>query len=960
MPLRAPALVLALAAALTLQPLVAPAQQAREPLRVRLIYTGRSLGALGVLRDPDEHELLIETARAAGLPVRMGQLMGWRAAHASLFSPDGDLEAADLARLLANPSLFGPPISRLALTTNNAVLLQLDEGPKRLVAMAAGNARAAVDFPDLTESLVTVRQARLPGGKAVSMVLESSAPWAVDPLAWSEAEINAIEAGPDVLFEIAVNLGQMGPRATALANAQRLAAERGARTVVIDLGERDGDLGLERLDRARLDYDTLALQGYQVVVPYEFDLALGPSDLGTLQAERPGLVFLASNVTATSAPALFQARRMIEIEGVRIGLIGLVDPELRGVLAAGARRDLVFESPIAAAAREIAELRKAGADAVIALSNLHPRDNGLLAREVAGLDAIVADLHVRWSPEDIETQVTLPDRPRSRPGSPALVARSFANGLGLGTLELEFRDGPGGRRYLAALSHRLESITDRLPTDVALVRQIRARGAAAERPRGPVMVPALSDLVAVRPSLGTFDATAAEGRISKRMWEEFLARLLRVEATAEVGIIRKLPNFPPTVGALREADVRAWLWTEDDLVTLDLSGADLKAIMAEDSTSDLVVVGLDRRRGTVNGRRIQDVTLYRVATTDQLVDGARFRAFERARRVARRFQVDRRGGIHAAGGGDPLPIKAYVIEQLARLKAQSTTWPAPLAHLLDRDATYEPLFTFSFDRPTVFASFNRTVNTEGYGSVPESRIQASDSQVIGVSGRYLLGYERERVAWEFGTLAAYARNRVNSQPRGSYVNSETADDLQVDVTLRARRGDNGGRPRPFTRVAFDTEFTPSIDPGTGDPNRHQRLARASAGLSRISPRWPLVELAAAMQTDLTRGSYQYGVEGTVQFQRRLSRASQVRFRWDNAFSYYFPSITDNDTDLGVRLRSLAELQIPLVDALSLSIAGDVFVFRGKVPATDKAGASALLRVGLSYDRLWKPRYQPFF
>ena len=62
----------------------------------------------------------------------------------------------------------------------------------------------------------------------------------------------------------------------------------------------------------------------------------------------------------------------------------------------------------------------------------------------------------------------------------------------------------------------------------------------------------------------------------------------------------------------------------------------------------------------------------------------------------------------------------------------------------------------------------------------------------------------------------------------------------------------------------------------------------------------------------------------------------------------------------MRLRSLAELQIPQGDALSLSVAGDVLVFRGKVPATDTAGPSALLRVGLSYDRLWNPRYQPFF
>ena len=39
---------------------------------------------------------------------------------------------------------------------------------------------------------------------------------------------------------------------------------------------------------------------------------------------------------------------------------------------------------------------------------------------------------------------------------------------------------------------------------------------------------------------------------------------------------------------------------------------------------------------------------------------------------------------------------------------------------------------------------------------------------------------------------------------------------------------------------------------------------------------------------------------------------------------------------------------------------DVFAFRGKIPGMLRPGASALLRVGLTYDRRWKPRYQPFF
>lgn len=41
------------------------------------------------------------------------------------------------------------------------------------------------------------------------------------------------------------------------------------------------------------------------------------------------------------------------------------------------------------------------------------------------------------------------------------------------------------------------------------------------------------------------------------------------------------------------------------------------------------------------------------------------------------------------------------------------------------------------------------------------------------------------------------------------------------------------------------------------------------------------------------------------------------------------------------------------------IAADMFVFKGKVEATRHPATSVLLRVGVTYDRLWKPRYQPF-
>lgn len=47
------------------------AAQSTDSIRVSLLYTGNSLGALGVLRAQGEHELLTEQANVIGLPFRL-------------------------------------------------------------------------------------------------------------------------------------------------------------------------------------------------------------------------------------------------------------------------------------------------------------------------------------------------------------------------------------------------------------------------------------------------------------------------------------------------------------------------------------------------------------------------------------------------------------------------------------------------------------------------------------------------------------------------------------------------------------------------------------------------------------------------------------------------------------------------------------------------------------------------
>jgi hypothetical protein len=87
-----------------------------------------------------------------------------------------------------------------------------------------------------------------------------------------------------------------------------------------------------------------------------------------------------------------------------------------------------------------------------------------------------------------------------------------------------------------------------------------------------------------------------------------------------------------------------------------------------------------------------------------------------------------------------------------------------------------------------------------------------------------------------------------------------------------------------------------------------------------------------------------------------------RVQWKNSleFKYLFPTRTDTESDLGLSAKWISSLDIGLTEHLFLSLFADSFIFQGKLPTTSQVGASFLLGVGLSYDRLWKPLYEGLF
>ena len=936
-------------------------QAATGETTVSIIYTGRSLGALGGLRSQDEHELITEQASAEGLTFKLVSHMAWRSPGIAVFlstdSPEGD-ELPGLLAALPTAERFD---SVRALRSGSVLLVQDPQRPEPdLLALLMRNPRRVAEFPDLVETRVTVRRLRAPRGERAYSVEDIGAEWPMDPAAWTTGEMNRINVGDSRVFELPLNIGEMGSRATLLRRITGEARATSAATVLADLGQRDGDLGVPRRERAGIDYSALARLEYSLAVPYEFELALGRDGLQELREEFPGIRFLASNVKAKDSTLLAQ-RFLLEAGGIKLGLLGLVSPQIRSGLPRDILNDFTIEPPAAAARQQAAALRLAGAEVVVALSNLDPADNAAIASQVTGIDAIVADLHARLSPEEVRTEVFLPDRPRSRPGSPALVARGFANGLGIGRLDLRFREQPGGGHYLIGLSHTLTSVTDRIAPDTAVVNQIRSMAQVARIPKGELMFPSFNELAARHPRLAEFDETTRQGRVSQRMWEEFVARLLRSGSRAEVAVIRKFPQFPPLIGKLHEDEIRAWLWSEDQVMVLDLRGADLRRLIETDTRGELVVSGMDPARFRVMGRRIDPDVHYRVATTDVLVEGSRTDLFRQARRVRRHFRITEEGGL-TAGGSETVALRDFILSELHRIRAlgKGDEYLDRIAARVSPDPPYENLLLFAFERPTLWSSLNRTYSRGSYGSVPESRVTSTNAWVIGASGRLKATYDRSRFAADLGVTAAYSRQSASVEGGGSRV-SESADDFKVDVTFRRKGVEGGHRVQPFVRGLFDTEFSRTVNPVSGASNPRQLALRGAVGLTRPpTPTWRVAELAGVVENDFGAPHAVFGLQARTEARWPLAAGGSVLYIFRNDATYFLPSPRDTEADLALRYNMVHELIIPLVEELALSVGADLFFFQGKVEATRRPGASMLLRVGLTYDRIWKPRYQPLF
>src|SRR5258705_1588681 len=303
---------------------------------------------------------------------------------------------------------------------------------------------------------------------------------------------------------------------------------------------------------------------------HEFDF--GPGPMASARASA-GFPWLCANLRAANGSLAFAPSLIKTVGGIRVGIVGVTTLITAAWLDWTRIGGLRFEPPVDAARAEVTRLRdKERCDLVILVAHTglerdpatgEPRPGELdgenwawrLANEVKGIDALVIG----------HTHVVIPEQTIGG----TLVAQAGARGEGLGRIDFVLqRDDAAQPWRVASRAGKFLAVTDSTASDSAIVRLGRAdREVAAEqlahvlrRTNRPVGSPA--------------------GRLADGELPELIHEAQLQASGAEVSLVTLPdPGLRLGPGAVLTRDVFRIVPYENPLVVLDLSGADLKAVL---------------------------------------------------------------------------------------------------------------------------------------------------------------------------------------------------------------------------------------------------------------------------------------------------------------------------------------------------------------------------------------------
>ncbi|MGM9998364.1 MAG: bifunctional metallophosphatase/5'-nucleotidase [Candidatus Bruticola sp.] len=177
-----------------------------------------------------------------------------------------------------------------------------------------------------------------------------------------------------------------------------------------------------------------------------------------------------------------QPYRIIELDGVKVGILGLDTPDIKHFVAANKLEDLVFRKSAKTVKYYLPIMREAGADLVVVLSHIGYDNDLKLADKVPGIDLIVG----------AHSHTVLPE---GHIVGKTLIAQAGFAAKYLGEIKLNLEGRPGHWRLVEAKSSLLPVICDQLQPDAEVEKILQPYRQEAKKIGEQIVAEATEDVM---------------------------------------------------------------------------------------------------------------------------------------------------------------------------------------------------------------------------------------------------------------------------------------------------------------------------------------------------------------------------------------------------------------------------------------------------------------------------------
>lgn len=709
--------------------------------------------------------------------------------------------------------------------------------------------------------------------------------------------------------------------------------------VILDAGNALSPHYYSRIDRGELTFQALDQIRYDALNLGSHDFDYGQERLLALDSSAQNIKIFSSNIYDRKSEKPWTEEFIIkEVAGVKIGILGICDPKAEREVLFGGLNGLKVIDPAQALTALIPRV-KPQVQLLILLSNIPAPDLKTLLEKIEGVDIAISRSAGGRTDYDDNTSPTAYDFHyfmRASSSSAALQIRTllaYASRFGFeaGRVDVTF-EGP----QIKQIEPSVVAMPIGAQEDEELAARVGARKKAIEQEYGAVLLDRL------------------EERLSKP-WDEagfthMVLVMIKEAASAEIAVINETFFYKPQIiheqikkaDRLRLWDIHRLFWTNNHLVKLSLSGAQIKKLLEENKGNGFLRflgVGIDSKGGIfVNGRSIKEQELYSIAASNYLAFGATpWPTLSQGKNFREVF------------GDQKIVLRDLVIQTLeADLRENNSQEDWAGRYQIEKTDPYPTQWSVLLDRLALNVSSLDTHNRGSFAAVRDARVKALDQVTIGTAGNIWLALDHSLLLWKNGIEMGYSKvtlpNNVVNNPVDQLVFKSQVQGQKLKVPL-------GGNfyALPAFQAAYDTEFTPT----SGNPKR--KLIRLEPGLSTtLNGIFNEMRLGGVAEIDrsLPDANTEYGVS----FNSRLLKPWKnfLTFGSDIEFFYFPRSAKDTPDDLLWQGSFRHRLAIPLWSDLALSPYLDVFAWRGKL--IRETGWNFLAGVSLSYSQLWKPQY----